>query len=69
MTGVPAYVRNGCGDIVAVNQLGGALYSEMLADPHRPVNTARFTFLDPRAPDFFVDWDDVAKPGGGRLAL
>lgn len=26
----------------------------------RPVNTARFVFLDPRAPDFFVDWDKVA---------
>jgi hypothetical protein len=24
------------------------------------VNTARFTFLDPRAPNFFLDWDLVA---------
>src|SRR5271154_1907688 len=60
MTGAPAYVRNGRGDILAANRLGDALYSEMFASPHRPVNTARFTFLDPRALNFFVDWDLVA---------
>lgn len=60
MTGAPAYVRNGRGDILAANRLGYALYSEMFTAPHRPVNTARFTFLDPRAPNFFLDWDLVA---------
>jgi hypothetical protein len=25
------------------------------------VNTARFTFLDPRAPNFFLEWDLVAN--------
>jgi hypothetical protein len=61
MTGAPAYVRNGRGDILAANRLGYALYSEMFAGPRRPVNTARFTFLDPRAPNFFVEWDLVAN--------
>jgi hypothetical protein len=60
MTAAPAYVRNGCGDILAANQLGRALYSELYRNPARPVNTARFVFLDPRAADFFVDWDRVA---------
>ena len=32
----------------------------MFADPRRPANTARFVYLDPRAPDFYVDWDKVA---------
>lgn len=61
MTAAPAYVRNGRGDILAANQLGYALYSELFtAGPARPVNTARFVFLHPRAADFFVEWDTVA---------
>jgi transcriptional regulator with XRE-family HTH domain len=56
----PAMVRNGRMDILATNQLGRALYSEMFANPRTPVNSARFTFLDPRATTFFIDWDDAA---------
>jgi transcriptional regulator with XRE-family HTH domain len=61
MSGAPAYVRNGRGDILASNQLCRALYSPMFDTTRRPVNTARFTFLDPRAPEFFVEWDQVAN--------
>jgi transcriptional regulator with XRE-family HTH domain len=61
MTAAPAYVRNGRGDILAANQLGYALYSELFTGPARPVNTARFVFLHPRAADFFVEWDTVAN--------
>jgi len=53
-------VRNGRMDILATNALGRALYSQHLDSPHRPVNSARFIFLDPRAPEFYVDWDKVA---------
>ncbi len=60
MVGAPAYVRNGRMDILAANQLGFALYSEMFANPRRPVNSSRFAFLDPRATAFFIDWDRVA---------
>jgi len=60
MTTAPAYLRNGRGDILAANQLGRALYSELYKTASRPVNTARFVFLDPRAPDLFIDWDKVA---------
>jgi transcriptional regulator with XRE-family HTH domain len=56
----PAMVRNGRMDILAANQLGRALYSEMFANPRTPVNSARFTFLDPRATTFFIDWDHAA---------
>jgi transcriptional regulator with XRE-family HTH domain len=59
MTAAPAFVRNGRLDIVAANELGYALYSLHVA-PGRPANTARFTFLDPRAVDFYLDWDHVA---------
>jgi MmyB-like transcription regulator ligand binding domain len=57
---VPAMVRNGRMDILGTNQLGRALYSEMFANPRTPVNSARFTFLDPRATTFFLDWDHAA---------
>jgi transcriptional regulator with XRE-family HTH domain len=61
MTGAPAYVRNGRADILAANRLGHALYSEMYVGPTRPANTARFVFLDPRAPNFFIGWERVAN--------
>ena len=52
MTGIPAFVRNGRLDILAVNAMGRALYSQAFDSPpdSRPVNFARFVFLDPRAP-------------------
>ena len=49
LTVAPAFVRNGRMDILGVNRLGSTLYSEMFANPRRPTNSARFTFLDPRA--------------------
>ena len=61
MSGVPAFVRNGRLDILAANPLGRALYAQHFDSPYQPVNSARFAFLDPRAPDFYVDWDVVAK--------
>lgn len=53
---VPVFVQNGRLDAVATNQLGRALFSEMFVAPQRPMNAARFTFLDPRAPTFYRDW-------------
>jgi MmyB-like transcription regulator ligand binding domain len=47
-------------DIMAANQLGRALFSELYAARARPVNTARFVFLDPRAEASYGDWDRVA---------
>ena len=47
-------------DILAANQLGRALFSELYAGPARPVNTARFVFLDRRAEAFYDDWDRAA---------
>lgn len=60
MIGAPAWVRNARHDLVAANQLGFALYSEMLSDPVRPANNARFVFLNPRSKEFFVEWDRAA---------
>jgi transcriptional regulator with XRE-family HTH domain len=61
ITGAPALVQNGRLDILAANSLGRALYSEMYVDPVRPVNHARFVFLNPRALDFYRDWERAAN--------
>jgi transcriptional regulator with XRE-family HTH domain len=61
MTDAPAFVRNGRLDILAVNTLGQALYAPAFAGPDRPVNLARFCFLDPAAADFYPTWDDAAN--------
>ena len=57
----PAWVSNGRGDIVAINALGRALNSPLFDDAVRPVNFARFRFLNPRAAEFFRDWDGTAR--------
>nr|WP_206314131.1 helix-turn-helix transcriptional regulator [Streptomyces coryli] len=58
MTDTPAFIRNGRLDILAVNRLGRALYAPLYAaDAPRPVNIARFQFLDPAGRDFFPDWE------------
>jgi transcriptional regulator with XRE-family HTH domain len=60
MTGTPAFIISGRGDILATNPLGRALFAPVYADPMRPPNNARFVFLDPHATEFFRDWDQVA---------
>jgi transcriptional regulator with XRE-family HTH domain len=67
ITGAPALVQNGRLDILAANQLGRALYSELFRDPTRPPNHARFTFLNPRAHDLYADWERAANDGVALL--
>jgi transcriptional regulator with XRE-family HTH domain len=67
ITGGAAFVGNERLDLLAANQLGQALFSELYAVPARPVNTARFVFLDPRAEAFFGDWDRVATESAAIL--
>lgn len=63
---MPAYLRNGRFDVLAANDLGRALYSPLYDQaaahtPGEPPNSARFCFLDPAAPEFFVDYDTIAN--------
>jgi transcriptional regulator with XRE-family HTH domain len=60
ITAAPAFVRNGRMDLLAANSLGRAFYSQHFDSAHRPPNSARFIFLDPRASDFYADWEQVA---------
>jgi transcriptional regulator with XRE-family HTH domain len=61
MVGVPAFVLNGRRDLLAANELGRALYAPIYGELTDPPNTARFTFLNPRASEFFPDWNTVAN--------
>jgi transcriptional regulator with XRE-family HTH domain len=65
--GVIAFVENSRLDLLAANRLGEAFYAHQFADPVRPVNGARFVFLNPHAPDFYDDWDGVADQVVGIL--
>ena len=57
----PAVARAAYGNYVAANTLGRALYAPLFDSPEQPANSARFTFLDPAATEFYVDWDRVAS--------
>src|SRR4051812_44378517 len=59
-TAAPATVRNARLDYVGANALGRALYAPLFDSREQPANSARFTFLDPAAADFYPDWDRVA---------
>jgi len=67
MDGVAAYIRNGRLDILAGNALARALFAPIFNSPARPVNAARFTFLDPAAAEFYPDWDAVADQNVATL--
>ena len=60
ISGGAALLLNDRHDILAANALSRALFLELLEGQHRP-NFARFIFLDPRARDFYLDWDTVAR--------
>jgi transcriptional regulator with XRE-family HTH domain len=63
ITGAAAIVHNARLDNLAANQLGRALYSDLYASTHgpAPANAARYVFLGPGAPEFYVDWDRAAS--------
>ncbi|MFC5132259.1 helix-turn-helix transcriptional regulator [Paeniglutamicibacter kerguelensis] len=69
MTDAPAWVRNGRHDILAANRMGRALYLPVFEDPRRPVNTTRFTYLNPAAREFWRDYDQIANDAAAMLRL
>ena len=60
IAGIPAFVHNGRLDLLYLNDMAAALYTEHLDDPVRPPNAARFVFLDPRARRFYAEWGPIA---------
>jgi transcriptional regulator with XRE-family HTH domain len=61
MTDAAAHVTNERLDILASNHLNTALYSELFDGRMPPVNAPRFVYLDPRARDFYDDWERTAR--------
>jgi transcriptional regulator with XRE-family HTH domain len=57
----PAFVRNGRLDLLAVNDLGRAMFAPAFASSTRPANLARFNFLDPASKAFYPDWNRSAN--------
>ncbi|WP_456847090.1 helix-turn-helix domain-containing protein [Cellulomonas sp. P5_C6] len=67
---VPVIVNNGRLDLVGANALGRALFAPVSATPRppgSPANHARFTFLDDRARDFWIDWERAADDTVSQL--
>jgi transcriptional regulator with XRE-family HTH domain len=60
MTAAAAHIGNHRLDILSANGLGRALFLEMFDGQQRP-NAARFLFLDPRAREFYLHWDRIAR--------
>jgi transcriptional regulator with XRE-family HTH domain len=67
LVGVPAFVENDRLDVLAANALGEAFYAHQYADSVRPINGARFVFLNPNATEFLLDWETIATDVVGIL--
>src|SRR4051812_35856932 len=61
MTNAAVHVTNERLEILATNQLNSALYTLLLAGRPAPISAPRFVYLDPRARDFYTDWDRTAR--------
>jgi transcriptional regulator with XRE-family HTH domain len=69
MADLPAYVRNGRFDILAVNALGAALLSDLIDAAAAPPNLARYLFLDGRSQSLYADWQTVARDTVASLRI
>jgi transcriptional regulator with XRE-family HTH domain len=61
MTTSAAFAENGRLDALGANHLGRALYPHLFGQGRQPANWARYILLDPRARDFYADWNRAAK--------
>ena len=64
---VPAVIVNAQQDLIASNLIGRALFSPPF-EANKP-NLARFIFLDPRTPEFYVDWAQARRMTAAMLRL
>lgn len=67
LVGLPVTVSDSRMQMVAANALGRALCAPLFDSPDGLANHARFIFLDPRASEFWVDWEDLAAEAVGSL--
>lgn len=68
----PAYVRDSRMDVLAMNDLGRALFVDAVGEgrgPDAAFNLARYLFLDDRSRTFYADWATVARDGVAALRV
>jgi transcriptional regulator with XRE-family HTH domain len=65
----PAFVRNGRLDVVAINEIGRALFSPLFEGGEQLPNFARFCFLDPRSRVLYPDWEGAADVAVAQLRM
>jgi transcriptional regulator with XRE-family HTH domain len=63
----PAYIIDGTYDVLSHNAAAGRLFPNLAEPADQPANFARWTFLDPAAQDFLVDWETEARGLLARL--
>lgn len=63
----PALVQNARLDVLSTNHLARAVHPFLEEFGTTPFNFARFLFLDPRAPEFYIDWDLAARNNAALL--
>jgi transcriptional regulator with XRE-family HTH domain len=64
---VPAYVVNGRLDVLAWNRMAARVMCDLAELPEERRNIIRYAFSDPRARDFYVEWEEVARHGLAQL--
>ncbi|MDJ0396708.1 helix-turn-helix transcriptional regulator [Rhodococcus sp. G-MC3] len=67
ITNGPAYILGRRTEVLAWNPLARALLGGATDSETNSTTLARFVFLDPRAKDVFVDWDDAAGSTAAHL--
>jgi transcriptional regulator with XRE-family HTH domain len=67
VTGGAAWISNERMDLVAANRMGCAIHVPLFDMPGRPVNNARFIFLDPGAPTYYRAWGQMADEAAAML--
>lgn len=64
---VPAIIQRSRLDVVAANRIGWELYPQakqyLTRGEGKPFNHLRFQLLDPRAQDFYLDWELAVRNG------
>lgn len=67
----PAYLQNSRLDILAANRIGWKLFphaeQHLAQNDGTPFNSLRFQVLDPRAKDFYEDWELAVRNGTAAL--
>lgn len=66
---VPAMIQGRRMEVLAFNDLFGALYAGFAERPPRDRNIARFILLDPAAKALYADWSTVARDAVSILRL